>query len=71
MKVTALIPETLIKEIKSYTQANTITQALVIVLSEWLENKKIAQLTEHLKVAPLKFSKGFSAQKIRGLNRNR
>jgi len=50
MKVTAMIPDELINTVKEYTQNATITEAITIVLKDWIDihntkelNKKIAQ----------------------------
>ncbi|MCF6289109.1 MAG: hypothetical protein L3J53_07750 [Proteobacteria bacterium] len=40
MKVTALIPDELVEEVKLFTQGKNITESLTIALNEWVENQK-------------------------------
>ena len=37
MKVTAIIPDDLIKNVKEYTQSSTITEAITIALKDWVD----------------------------------
>lgn len=71
MKVTALIPKELIKEVKTLSKSKTITQALIIALKEWTSLKHIQKLTKEIEKKPLRFRKHFSASAIRELNRRR
>ena len=69
MKVTALLPDQLIEEIKAYAKGRTLTESLTLALEEWLRLKKISRLNEQVRQQPLEFSKGFSATGARTLNR--
>lgn len=69
MKVTAILPDLLVEEVKSYTNEKTITKSLLTALSDWLQVQKIKQLNAYLKDNPLEFAEGYSAQSIRNLNR--
>lgn len=69
MKVTALIPDTIIKEVKKYSNGKNITESLVIALEDWVALQKLKNLNSLILEAPLQFRNGFSAQKIRKLNR--
>ena len=69
MKITAIIPENLIEEVKKYSKGKNITDSLKIALSEWLEIKHITNLNEFIAKNPLEFADGISAKKIRALNR--
>lgn len=69
MKVTALLPDPLIKKVQHFSKGKNITDALVIALSDWVAQKKILELNAKVESDPLKFRKGFSAQKGRFLNR--
>lgn len=40
MKVTALIPDELVEEVKHLTQGKNITDSLIIALNEWVESQK-------------------------------
>ena len=69
MKVTALLPDHLISEIKTHAQGKTLTESLTIALEEWLQQKKIAELTKHVQAKPLEFQKSFSGTIARKLSR--
>lgn len=71
MKVTAIIPDEIIHNVRSLSQGKNITESLVIALEEWISMKKILSLNKALEQSPLFFSRDFSAQKIRTLNRIR
>ncbi len=71
MKVTALIPDDLIKDVKQYAGGKNITKSLITALEEWLSLKKIQFLNEGIMKKPLEFSKDFSASGNRELNRRR
>ncbi|MBI2027184.1 MAG: DUF2191 domain-containing protein [Deltaproteobacteria bacterium] len=71
MKVTALLPDELVDDIRSLSKRKTLTEALIYVLDEWRSMKKLQFLTKQLKAHPLKFQQGLSAHKIRSLNRKR
>ena len=60
MKVTALIPDELIKEIKRYTKGKNITDSLVIALRSWLSSEKMKELNRKIEENPLEFSDKFS-----------
>jgi len=40
VKVTALIPDELVEEVKHLTQGKNITDSLIIALNEWVESQK-------------------------------
>ena len=69
MKVTALIPDNLVKEVKQYAGGKNITESLITALEEWLALKKIQFLNEAVMKQPLQFSKDFSSVKKREINR--
>ncbi len=71
MKVTALIPDDLVKDVRQYAGGKNITESLIIALEEWLSLKKIQNLNEDIVKKPLEFSKDFSASKNREMNRRR
>ena len=71
MKVTALIPDDLVKDVKQYTGGKNITESLITALEEWLSLKKLQFLNEDIMKKPLEFSRDFSAIKNRDLNRTR
>lgn len=69
MKVTALIPDGLVKEIKVYAHGKNLTESLILALTEWRDLQKIRELNEAVGKKPLEFVEGFSAKKVRELNR--
>ncbi len=44
MKVTALIPDNLIQEVKEYTKGKNITESLIKAFSEWIKLQIIEEL---------------------------
>ena len=70
MKVTALIPDDLVNEVKEVASGKNLTESLIIALKEWLNIQKLRTLRQKVKKNPLKFSSGFSADSVRDLNRS-
>ena len=56
-------------QVKSFTGGKNITESLISALEEWINIQNIRKLNRHRRKSPLKFKKGFSAEKIRELNR--
>ena len=69
MKVTALLPDQLVSQVKTYAKGKTLTESLTIALQEWLQLKKVAKLNQQVEKKPLEFEKGFTAEKVRTLSR--
>ena len=69
MKVTAIIPDNIISEIKHHAPGKTLTDSLVVALSEWVSLKKMKGLNKSIKKTPLKFKADYSAANVRALNR--
>jgi len=69
MKITLSIPDTLVSEVKEYAQGNNLSESLVKALSEWVSKQKIRKLNKAIKKRPLEFIDGFSAKKVRKINR--
>jgi len=65
MKVTALIPDDIIKDVQEYTGGKNITDSLVKALSDWLYTKRIKKLNNKVKKEPLKFKDNFDPVKFR------
>ncbi len=65
MKVTALIPDEIIKDVQEYTEGKNITDSLIKALSDWLYIKRIQKLNNNVRKKPLKFFDGFNAETIR------
>jgi hypothetical protein len=71
MKVTALIPEDLINEVRKFTGGKNITESLIIALKAYLSQRKVDYLINKVQEHPLQFNEDFSAYGIRKINRNR
>jgi len=71
MKVTALIPDDLVRDVKQYAGGKNLTDSIITALEEWLSLKKIHALNDEIMKKPLEFSKGFSADGIREVNRKK
>jgi hypothetical protein len=71
MKVTALIPDKIISEVRLHAPGKTLTDSLVVALNEWVCLKKIKALNKSIEKTPLKFKADYSAAHVRALNRKR
>jgi hypothetical protein len=69
MKVTAIISDKLIEEIKKLTKGKNITESITIALEEWLAIKRIKELNQIVREQPLEFRTYFTAGDIRETNR--
>jgi len=69
MKVTALIPEDIIKDVKKYSGGKNTTDSLLIALTDYLNRQRIKKLVKRVKEKPLEFKSGFTAETIRKINR--
>lgn len=69
MKVTALIPDDLINDLKRLSGGKNITESLIIALSDWTNRQKLKALRERVARKPLRFQKGFKAEIARQTNR--
>jgi hypothetical protein len=71
MKVTALLPEKMIAEVRKLSKGKNITDSLRIALKEWIELKHITDLNGRIAAKPMEFTAEYSAPKVRELNRRR
>ena len=69
MKITVILSDDLIDEVKNYSKGKNITETLIIALMDWIALQKIKELNKKIKKEPLKFKKDFSADKVRSINR--
>ena len=69
MKVTALIPDEIVDEVKNYSGGKNITDSITIALTEWLKIQKLKKLNSKIGQNPLNFDDKFNAEKIRNLSR--
>ena len=69
MKVTALIPDELIEEVKKLTGGSTITESIIVALEDFAARQRLTRTIQRIKRQPLSFRENFSAAQIRKLNR--
>ncbi len=67
MKVTAIIPDELVKETQALSNARNITEAMIIALNSYISHEKLKAMGEAINQNPLLFK--YTAQEIRDLNR--
>jgi len=70
-KVTALIPDELLRQVRKESGGKTITESLLIALSEFLEQRIIRNLHKEVKEESFQFQDGFSAYRVRKVNRKK
>ena len=68
MKITALIPEEMIKEEMELSRAATITDALKTALAQYIAIEKIKRASESLVSEPLEFY--YTAEQLRSKNQS-
>jgi hypothetical protein len=66
MKVTAIIADDLINDVKAYTQSSTVTEAITISIKDWIDIYNIKELNKKIVQKPIIIHNG---QKIRETNR--
>jgi len=66
MKVTAIIADDLVNAVKEYTQSSTVTEAITIVMKDWIDLYNIKELNNQIKQNPIFIDDG---QNIREMNR--
>jgi hypothetical protein len=67
MKVTAIIPDELVRETQVLSNAKNITEAMIIALNSYISLEKLKAMGEAVNKNPLQFK--YSAEEIRDLNR--
>ena len=68
MKVTAIIPDEIIDDVRKYTGGKNITDSLIKALNDWLYRQRIQHLSNELHQNPVRFREDFSADGIRNKN---
>ena len=66
MKVTAIIADDLVYNVKAYTRSSTVTEAITIALKDWVDIYNIKELNKQIKQNPIAIKNG---QNIREINR--
>jgi hypothetical protein len=69
MKVVLYIPDKLLKDVQDFSEGKHLADSINKALSDWVHNKRIRKLNNQLKMNPLEFKKGFSAESIRESDR--
>lgn len=68
MKVTAIIPDEIVNDVRKYTGGKNITESLITALNDWLYRQRISHLSNELHQNPVRFRDDFSAEGIRNKN---
>jgi len=68
MKVTAIISDDLIYEVKEHTHCSTVTEAITTALKDWLDLYSIRELNKKIAQNPINITRG---KQIRETNRSK
>jgi hypothetical protein len=68
MKVTAIIEDTLVNNVKELTHSSTVTAAITIALRDWVDIYYIRELNKQISQKPINIG---NAAEIRQVNRRR
>jgi hypothetical protein len=66
MKITAIVPDEMIREAMRYAEADTVTETLKIALTSYIANQKLKELGSYVMEEPLQFK--YSAKTLRDKN---
>lgn len=69
MKITALLPDDIIQEVKKLSGGKNITDSILIALQDYIAHQRIRKLIQKVRDKPLQFKDNFSAEKVRTQNR--
>jgi hypothetical protein len=69
MKVTAILPDSLIREIQQQSGGKNITESITIALKEWRNLKRLKSLNRAIEKKPLTLKSARSYRRIREVNR--
>jgi hypothetical protein len=68
MKITAIIADDLVNNVKTYTQSSNVTYAITIALKDWVDIYNIKELNKQISQNPIFIHNG---PKIRETNRQK
>ena len=68
MKVTAIIDDNLVNNVKAFTRSSTVTEAITIALKDWVDMYNIKELNKSIAKKPIIIDNG---QQIRETNRSK
>lgn len=66
MKITAIVPDEMIREAMRYAEADTVTETLKTALTAFIANQKLKELGSYVVEEPLQFK--YSAKTLRDKN---
>ena len=69
MKITALVPEELIQDVKKYSGGKNITESIIIALNDYINRQRIKKSVQKIKKNPIEFVVEFSEEQVRKKNR--
>ena len=69
MKVTALLPDDIIEEVKKLSGGKNVTESILIALQAYVAQHRIRKLIQKTTAEPLQFKGGFTSEKVRAQNR--
>jgi len=69
MKITALVPDYLIKQVKKKAKGANLTESLITALKEWVASKELAKIAADVRKTPLRFASEDIGARVRTLNR--
>jgi hypothetical protein len=64
MKVTAIIADDLINNVKAYTRSSTVTEAITIALKDWVDIYNIKELNKKIIQNPIDIDNGHQILEI-------
>jgi hypothetical protein len=68
VKVTAILPDEMVEDVKAFSGGKNITDSLIRALNDWLYLKRIEKLNDRLSNSPVTFEEGYSAEKVRNFS---
>jgi hypothetical protein len=71
MKLTALVADELLDEVKLRAGFATTTECVVFALQEWVAAKRLSEVASELRRKPLRFVDGFSGARARKQSRRK
>ena len=64
MKITALVPEELIQDVKKYSGGKNITESIIIALNDYINRQRIKKSVQKIKKNQIEFVVEFSEEQV-------
>ena len=64
-----MLPDDIIEEVKKLSGGKNITDSILIALKDYIAHQRLSESDREGKNKPLRFKDGFTAEKVRKLNR--